>query len=267
MSPKNKGKFGQGKSAVELDDQFVSGAGKVAEALRPHIWRIAVAVAVVTILVVAYSLYGWWNDKKALAATDLYAEALEIAQREIVPEDLKALEEEADTVVKPVTYTTSQERAQAALAVLDKLQAEYGGTDVATEARLLQAAMLFELGRFDDALAMYDSYADSGASPELKAVAREGIAYVYEAKAMALEDAAARDQALEQALEAFRSVQPEDEGPLRELALYHQGRILQQLGRTDEAAEAFRKALEVDELGVLEGDIQSRLAQLDAPAE
>lgn len=270
MSPKNKGKFGQGKSAVELDDQFVSGAGKVAEALRPHIWRIAVAVAVVTVLVVAYSLYGWWNEKKAIAATDLYAEALDIAQSEVVPEDLEELdapEEEADTVVKRVTYTTSQERAQAALAVLDELQAEYGGTDVATEARLLQAAMLFELGRFDDALAMYDSYADSGASPELKAVAREGIAYVYEAKAMALEDAAARDQALEQALEAFRSVQPEDEGPLRELALYHQGRILQQLGRTDEAAEAFRKALEVDEHGALEDDIQSRLAQLDAPAE
>jgi hypothetical protein len=267
VSPKNKGKFGKGKSAVEVEDQFVSGAGKVAAALRPHIWRIAVAVGVITLMVVAYSLYGWWNEKKEVAATDLYSEALVIAQREIVPEDIKALEaaDEPAPAVAPVTYTTSAERAQAALAVLERLQSEYGGTDVAREARLLHAAMLFELGRYDDALTQYDAYADDGSNAELKAVAREGIAYVYEAKAMALEDAAARDQALEQALEAFRAVQPNDEGPMRELSLYHQGRILQQLGRTDEAAEAFRSALEIDSEGLLENDIQSRLAQLDAP--
>lgn len=269
MSPKNKGKFGKGKSAVETEDQFVSGAGRVAEALRPHIWRIAVAVGVITVMVIAYSLYSHFDEKKEVAASTLYIEALEISQRQVVPEDESTPPDPAGAPLtpEPITYPTSEARAEAAVAVLERLQSEYGGTDVAEQSRLLHGALLFELGRYDAALAHYDVYARDGATSELEAVAREGIAYVYEAKAMALDDPAAREQALQQALEAFRNVQPDPEGPLREQALYHQGRILQTLGRTDEAVEAFRQALEVDPDSVLGDDIQSRLAQLDAPAE
>ena len=73
-------------------------------------------------------------------------------------------------------------------------------------------------------------------------LAREGLGLALEAKAHDTKDAAASQKLLEEALAAFTAMQPDEKGPLRAYALYHQGRVLVLLGKNGDAKAAFQKA-------------------------
>lgn len=267
MARKNKGKFGKGKPAIEEQDEFVSGVAKVAERLRPYAMRIAVLITVVTIGIVSFTTYRWWQERKAKRATAIYVEALDIARRDIVPADAEppdpdGKEEPVAEEDKPVTYETAEARAEAKLEALKRLRSGYGGTGVVSESSLLEASTLAEVGQYDEALAKYKSYASEGGSAMLRAIAREGIGYVLEAKALTAEDAGAREAGLREALAAFQAVQPKEDGPRRDYALYHEGRILATLNERDRAVEAFEKVLAIEPASPLTDDVNARLAAL-----
>jgi tetratricopeptide (TPR) repeat protein len=98
--------------------------------------------------------------------------------------------------------------------------------------------------------------------PAIAATAREGLGYAQEALALANEDQAARQAGLETALATFRQIQPSEEGPRREYALYHEARILAALGKREDAAGLLKKAIEIAPESPLRNDIRQRLAQL-----
>ena len=87
MSPKNKGKFGKGQPAVEEDDEFLSTMSRVGKALEPHAKKLIAAVAVVTVLISAFFVYRWWNERKerkaqpAQEATTGVADAAGVASK------------------------------------------------------------------------------------------------------------------------------------------------------------------------------------------
>jgi hypothetical protein len=98
---------------------------------------------------------------------------------------------------------------------------------------------------------------------------REGIGIALEAKAAAEKDAAARNKLLEEALTAYQRMQPDEKGPRRAYALYHQGRILDErnLNRKAEAKAAYEKANELltaEPRHELKDLLQQRLAVLGA---
>lgn len=274
MARKNKGKFGKGKTTIEEQDEFVSGVTKLAEKLRPYAWRIAVLVVVVTVGVVSFTTYRWWKERKEKKATAEFVEALEVARRDIVPpeakpddpdqadpDQAKPDEEEED---KPITYETAEARAQAELDVLARLRSSYGSTGVGQEAKLVEASTLVELGKYDEAMSLYKAYASGAGSDLLRAIAREGIGYALEAKALAAKDATAREAGLREALAAFENVQPKEDGPRRDYALYHAGRILATLEENDKAVEAFEKVLAIEPPSPLADEVNARLAALQA---
>ncbi|HWN71771.1 MAG TPA: hypothetical protein VNM90_29235, partial [Haliangium sp.] len=90
MSPKNKGKFGQGRTAVETTDEFVSGVSQVAEKLKPHTKVIAVATGALALVLVGWYTYQYLAQRAEANATVLYRQAMEIAERPIVPETEEA---------------------------------------------------------------------------------------------------------------------------------------------------------------------------------
>lgn len=284
MSPKNKGKFGKGKSPVEVEDEFVSTTWSLAEKLKPHAVTITVGVAAVFVVAAAVIGYRWWDARKEAKATEIYRKAVEISRVFIMPEPPpaegqadadKAAEGQADTgktvaVVKdedkdgiPDSFPSVVERAKATLVPLEALRAEYGSTDVARGATLLYAATLYDAGNYTGARDMYTAYLGS-APPSLAPIAREGMAYAEEAMAMSIEDPQARTAALGKVLEAFRAIQPSEQGPERDRALYHEARILAAMGKTDEAIAALKKAREIAPESKLSYDIGERLAQLES---
>jgi tetratricopeptide (TPR) repeat protein len=123
--------------------------------------------------------------------------------------------------------------------------------------------MLMQAGRVDEAIA---EYRKNQTGRDLDAVlAREGLGIALETKAAAEKDAATRQKGLEEALSVFQTMQPDEKGPRRAYALYHQGRILALLGKNAEARAAFEKAKDLGgETGPLADAIEERLASLGA---
>lgn len=287
MSPKNKGTFGKGKSAIEPEDEFISTMGRVGAALKPHTTKIVIGCSIVMLALIAVFTYRWWDHRQQAKATFIYDQAVTIVRVPIIPEPVPEdsaegkdgedgnaegeaaaptptgpKDEDHDGI--PDSFSSRAERAQAVLAILDRLRSEYGSTQAAKESGLLYASMLYDAGRYADAAAMYQTYLGSGVVGPLKVVAREGLGYAQEAQAMGLEDQQARAAGLEKALQTFGSIQRDDKGPDRDRALYHEARILAELGRKEEAVAALKKALEIKPEGGLKYDINQRLAHLQA---
>jgi hypothetical protein len=277
MSPKNKGKFGPGKSAVELDDEFVTGVSQVAEKLKPHLKLIAAISAVLVVVMISWYGYQYLDDRAETKATALFRQALEIADRPVTePEAGSDAKPEAGSDAKPeadsaadsaeaaadAPFPSEQARADAVLVPLQSLREDYGSTDTARAARLLHASALYAAGRFQDAMAMYEEILADRTMSDLAIPAREGLGYAQEALALASEDQAARQAGLEKALATFGEIQTKEDGPQREVALYHQARILATLGKREDAVASLKKASEIAPESPLRNDIRQRLAQL-----
>lgn len=234
------------------------GGESIADRIVPHIKKILVVVGIGSVVIMAVLVYRWWSHRAAEKETAAMIEAIVTARAQIAAPAAPAATPDPEA---PVTFATTAERAQAVLAELQQASG-----DPREGARLLEASMLLEAGRLDEAEQAYRKL--TGKKGLEGVLAREGVAFVAEARAQAAEGDA-RTAALEAALEAYRATQPDDGGPRRDYALYHEGRILAQLGKKEEARAAFDKALDVvraDPHSDLELLVEMRLTQLDAPA-
>jgi hypothetical protein len=192
----------------------------------------------------------WFRERKEIAETEKLDRVLEVAQARIRGKD------EKPDAKKP-SYASVQERAAAALDAMAKNETDAGG-------HAFRAGLLLDAGKLDEAIAEYKR---GTADRTIEGVlCREGLGIALETKASAEKDAAARQKGLEEALAAFAAMQPEETGPRRSYALYHQARIQLLLGKRGDAKALFEKAKETNkgadrEIADL---IEKRLASLGA---
>jgi tetratricopeptide (TPR) repeat protein len=237
------------------------GGDSFADKLLPHVKKIMAGGAALGVVLIAYFSWDWWKDRKAAASTDELAEAFDLLHRPIDPPAPTPAPgaEPTPPPAKPAgalpSYPTRTARAEAVVAALGKTELDPPG-------RLLEANLLLQSGKLDQADAVYRTLAGGNALENI--LAREGLGYVAEAKAAAAKDPAERQRLLEAALKAFRAIQPDDKGPRRDYALYHEARILSLLDQRAEAKAALDKALAVVPDSAIELDIQQRLALLEA---
>jgi tetratricopeptide (TPR) repeat protein len=273
VSPKNKGKFGKGKSQVEETDEFVSGVQRIGRRLRPYAKKIAITMTVVVLGVLVLTVWGWLKDRKAKAGTEMYVAATDVMVRQVVAPDPVADDagvpevptpDPADVENEIITYASLSEQAEAELAAIKALSSKYGGSPAAKQAKLLEARALLDLDRFDDAVAAYRAYAGKAPTELLGVLAREGEGYALEAKAVAQTDPSAREAGLKEALAAFQRMQPNETGLRRKHALYHEARLTATLGDNDKALELYRKILEIEPPADLEENVNARIASLEA---
>jgi tetratricopeptide (TPR) repeat protein len=279
---KNKGKFGRAKAtAVPETDEFISGIDRLMRALKPHALRLGIFLGVIVVVVVGYTTWRWWQDRKQTAATEIYFRAFALNQVPVRAADTDAAGKPGEDADKPeppagkgpdprgipAEFATADDRARAVLAALEELSAEYGSTSVARQGVLLQAETLYQLARYREAADRYREYAESGGPVELVLSAREGLAYSLEAQAVAEKDAKARDAGLEQALKAFQDMQLQSDGPRRDESLYHQARVQSELGRKEDARKTLERILTDYPDSALKQDVEMRLPLLrGAPA-
>ena len=266
VSPKNKGKFGRGKNTeIPETDEFISGVDRILRALKPHALRIGIFFGVVAVIVVSFTVWKWWGQRKSAAATAMYAQAVGLAQVPVQKEPPEGIEKlPPDPRGLPTHFATRADRAKAVLAEIEELQSDYGTTGVAKQGDLLAADALYELGKYAEAAEHYRAYIDHGGPDDLVVTAREGMAYALEGQAMAVKDAGARQTALEKALAAFEAMQPKADGVRRDEALFHQARVLASLGRTDDAVKRFEQVLADHPSSMLKEDVELRLLALRA---
>lgn len=268
--PKNKGKFGQGKAdpAATEPDEFISGVDRVLRALKPHAMRLAIFFGVIAVVVVSFTVYKWWGQRKASGATALYARAVALGSvpiTETPPEPNAKMPPDPRNL--PDHFKSRADRALAVLAAVEELQSEYGGTEVARQADIIAADSLLEAGKYGDAGDRYQKYIDHGGPKEIVTAAREGYGYALEGMAEAEKDPKAQQAGLEKALEAFDAMQPDAAGEGRDEALFHQARVLAELGRNDEAVKRFEQILADHPDSGLKPDVEMRLVALGAGAK
>ncbi len=269
MSPKNKGKFGKGKTDVAETDEFQSKGFELLDRLRPYAMRIAVMMTIIVVGFIGFITYRWWNDRKERKATALYFEAADLARRQVEPKDEQSGDkgDDSDQPDKPPTFDSIEAQANAELTAIKKLDADASGTAAANQGDLVEARALLDTGKYDQAEALYRKYVEHAPNDTVKTVAREGIGYALEAKAMAEKDPAAREAGLKAALDAFKHMQPVEKGPRWMYALYHEARLSAMLGDNAHAAELYQKILDSDPNGDIEALATSRLAMLGTTAK
>ncbi len=230
------------------------GGDSILDRVIPHMKKIVlVAVGGTVVLAIFFGLR-WWKQRNAEQATGKLAHALEIGSTMVIPGyEPDPADPASDPKQAAETYPSYAKRAEVTLAGLKKAGQVRGA------AALYEAQMLVQVGKLDDALAIYKRIGRGTSSDA--AVAREGVGVVIEARA-ATAKAADRQQLLEDALAAYRAIQPDDKGPRRDYSLYHEARVLESLGKSADAVTALKKALSVMPDSQLKPLIEQRLAAL-----
>jgi predicted negative regulator of RcsB-dependent stress response len=222
------------------------------ERLKPHAKKMAVILAAGIVILLVVMVVVYFKDRGQEGRTAKLAAVLDVAS---VPVDPAAAKAKDDKRMGPKPYASDTERANA---VLDAM-AKQGG-DLAPTYR---ATALVDAGKIDEAIEEYKE--DEHAAGLNGVLAREGLGLALEARADQHKgDAAARQKDLEAALAEFKAMQPLDNGPRRAYALYHQGRVLEELGKKADAKAAFDKAKELGKDTELPQLIDERLARLGA---
>lgn len=238
----------------------VAGPDSFVDRLQPHIKKIAAAAVAIAVVIGGWVLWRYLGNRAAAKSTDKLAKALRIPEAEIVPAGKTPTppDPNAPPTAEPAqTFPTAQARAEAAAEAF----ADTG--KVAKKTPLYQAALDVDAGKLDDAEQIYKDHAgDDGLDGVL---AREGEGYVLEARATASKDAKEQQSLYAQALDAYKQMQPDAKGPRADYALYHQARMLAQLGKRAEAKAALDQALKAVPDSDIKTDIEARQALLEGP--
>jgi len=247
---KTKGKAPEAApaSAARFDPKPVNVGGEsLVDRIYPHRKKIGVFIASGAVIWGIVAIVIHFKDAKAEKATDKLAAVLDLGTQ--------PLRTEGAGSDAPDTFADAKDRANKMLDALAKQGTEAAGP-------VYRASLLVQAGKLDDAIAEYKrAQGELGLDGVL---AREGLGLAQEQKAEdPKNDATTRQKGLEEALATFTVMQPDEKGPRRSFALYHQGRILVLLGKTADAKAAFDKAKELakdsPELAEL---VEERLASL-----
>ena len=206
------------------------GGESLLDRLLPHVKKIMWSLVAITVMLSVYFTFRHFQDAKKERATEKLQNVLAVSDIPVAQPG-----EPPDPKAKEQPYADNTARANAVLDALAK-----SGTDAAGPS--YRASLLVQAGKLDDAIAEYKK-AQGKAGIE-GVLAREGLGIALEMKAEADKDVNARQKGLEDALTAFKTMQPDAQGPRYAFALYHQGRILGMLGKKDEAKAALEKAKE-----------------------
>jgi tetratricopeptide (TPR) repeat protein len=227
----------------------VKHAGTLLDRILPHMKKILVTIAVVTVVLTVIFTRRWWIERGEQKQTFQLAEVLQVAS-----EPVRAKGDTADP--KNPTFADDAERANAVLTAAAAHDVELPPA--------YKAGLLLDTGKLDEAIAAYRT--GIGLPEPEGVVAREGLGIALEQKATAEKDATARQRGFEDALLAYQSMQPDPAGARYAYGQYHVGRILVQLHKLDEAKAAFVKAKEAAKgsTDMLPELIEKRLASLGA---
>lgn len=169
------------RKQLKQPDEFQQVAGKGMEWVAAHQREVSMAAgAVVLAVVLLWGWSAWRSSREAKAGGDL-SQALELESRPIGAEAQAGQE----------SFPSKEERSKAALAALEKVRKDHGGT---TAARTAQAEQGFlELKAGDAAGAQKDLtefLAGAGKDHPLRVFAQDSLGYAYEAQGK-LDDARA----------------------------------------------------------------------------
>jgi len=222
--------------AVAADaDPLIERTAKLSEWARQNQKAVQLVGGLVFVALISLAGYLYWQNKRETEASAMLSKAV-AAQTARIGEPPK--DEDEDTGEK--YYKTFDARREAALKQYREVQSKFAGTGAAILARLAEGSLLLDSREADAALTAFEEVKASplaAADVEVKGRALEGIGFAHELKAQAAPDA--KDEHLDAALAAFKEMENETDAVkgLKEMAMYHQARVLENKGDKEKAKE------------------------------
>ncbi|HEY3358373.1 MAG TPA: tetratricopeptide repeat protein [Polyangia bacterium] len=238
------------RKELKRPDTFQSFWTRVYEFLRTTTRPLAYGALAAVVVIASVALYSRFSQSRQAESSKSLAYALRVLNSENTPalEDPEAPKEKPDADVPQ--FKTDKERREAALAALDKTIAGWSSSGAGRDARLVRAGVLYDLQRYDEAIRDYRAFLSRGPRGNLKALAHEGLGYVYEAKGE-----------LDKALEEYRLITQAGDF-YKDRSLYDQGRMLERKGDKAAAQKLYQEILDKTPMTPLRDDISNRLALL-----
>lgn len=271
--PKNKGKYRsqreKEKEALPPVEQVTTFTSRVMTQLKPHAYKIGAVLGGLVLVLAGFAIYSGYVEKRDKGATKAFGKAMETLRGEVVTEAEPPPDPSLPPPPKdpnaPPKFKSQQEKLEAALKDVTAVRSKYGSSGVARDALLVEAALLYDLGRYDEAITAYRKFLNKSPKGEVAFVAREGLGYAIEAKGLALQktDPAAAKAVFAEALAEFAKLEPDEKGVHRDLALYHQARMKALMGDGKAALEGYKQLLEQFPGSALASDVQARVATLE----
>lgn len=164
--------------------------------------------------------------------------------------DLKLFEVSEEIKKKPRTYATPKEKWERVYADADKGVKAHAGEPVGRAAQLVQASAALRLGKYDEAITMYEAAAAEPALKPLSPSIHYGLGMAYWGKGE-----------VDKALATFDKLAQQDKS-FAPLAIYQKGVALETAGKKAEAKDVYHKLLESHPDTTFKGDVERRLTTL-----
>ncbi len=264
---------------LKRPDQFVDFWTHASQRIRAVLGprrkpAIAAAVALAVVLVGA-SIFNVWDGNRRIEASRVLGHVQKIANADLLPTVSEAKDADGKMQIKlgpdgrpggksdaqddakdgVPRFKTASERQTAVVKELDSFLTTHGTSGLKAEALIMKGSALLGLGRFDDAIAAYQSALDGRLDARLRFVAHEGQGYAYEGK-----------RELDKALAAFGQIAGDAAafgGFYQDRALYHKARLTEVKGDKAGAVAIYHQILDKVPDTAMKGEISDRLAVLE----
>lgn len=237
------------RKEIKQPDEFITLSSRAIEFARAHTRELILAVAaVIALALLCWALSAYFNRREAQASR-LLAQA-------------QGLLNPASPAVQggqpvPAETKADPEAAAQALDILEDVAENYKRTSAGKVAQILLGQRYYEAGDYDAAADTYETFLKKGnRNPELKALAREGLAYAYEAKGEFAKAAISYEK-------LSRSTRPHVQG----WALLGMARCYEKLGEIKKAIDAYRTLVAEHPQHPKAGEARANIARLSPPHE
>jgi hypothetical protein len=225
--------------AVASDaDPLIEKTAKLSEWAKQNQKAVQVVGALVAAALLGVAGFLYIEHKNETAASTLLTKAVEDERARIGEPPKEDADGPAPTDTSPM-FKTFEARREAALAKYREVESRFPKTGAAILARLAEGSLLLDKHESDAAAAAFTDVRASAlaaADQEVKGRAIEGLGFAYELKAQATP--AEAPKLWDDALKAYKELENTvDVRGFKELAMYHQARVLQNKGENDKAKE------------------------------
>ncbi len=252
------------KKELTEKDQVLTTLERGWALLEKHAYKVAAFMLGALVISGGWALWGHLSYQSRTNACRSFIRALKTYNAPVVPEGGSAPKGRK-------TFPTEKARAEAALEAFRKVIREHGSHGLSRAARYYEGNCLYQLGRYDEAIAAFKKFLSGkvsgcgcggvgeGINGAMRSVALENLGYCYEAKGQ-----------WDKALEAFRDMEKVADGVRKDWALYHQARVYEAKKELKKALALYEQVPKADKhaaFSPLAGYVSQRVTYLKAALE